>query len=56
MLLGVIPMFCFRILRIFGANRKMEENWKSGQKSGIRNPCRGVNLRQGVGYPMPQRG
>ena len=34
MLLGMIPMFCFGILRIFGENRKKEENWKSGQKSG----------------------
>ena len=28
MLLGVIPMLCFEILRIFGGNRKKEENWK----------------------------
>ena len=28
MLLGVIPMFCFGILWIFGGNRKNEENWK----------------------------
>ena len=26
MLLGVIPMFCFGILRIFGGNRKKEKN------------------------------
>ena len=26
MILGVIPMFCFGILRIFGGNRKNEEN------------------------------
>ena len=28
MLWGVIPMFCFGILRIFGGNRKNEEYWK----------------------------
>ena len=32
MLLGVIPMFCFVILRIFGGNRKNEENWKIWEK------------------------
>ena len=34
MLLGVIPMFSFRIWGDFGGNRKKEENLKSGQKSG----------------------
>ena len=34
MLLGVIPMFCFVILRIFGGNRKKEKNWKIWEKMG----------------------
>ena len=33
MLLGVIPMFRFEILRIFGGNRKNEENWKFWAKT-----------------------
>ena len=46
-------MFCFGI---FGGNRKKEENWKIWAKIGllrrsVGNPCRGVDLRQGVGYP-----
>ena len=28
MLLGVIPMFCFGILKIYGGNRKKKENRK----------------------------
>ena len=34
MLLGVIPMLCFGILRIFGGNHKKEENWKIWEKTG----------------------
>ena len=30
MLLGVIPTFCFGILRIFGENRKSAKTGKSG--------------------------
>ena len=30
MLLGVIPLFCFGILRIFGENRKSEKTIKFG--------------------------
>ena len=29
MLLGVIPMFCFGILRIFGEKSQNNKNWKS---------------------------
>ena len=48
-------MFCFGILRIFGGNRKKEENWKIWVKIGllrrsVGNPCSGVDLRQGVRY------
>ena len=37
-------------------NRKMEENWKNLGKNELLhvsegNPCRGIDLRQGVGYP-----
>ena len=45
---GVPPMFCFGILRIFGENHKSAKIGKSGI---IGNPRRGINLRQGVGYP-----
>ena len=41
-------MFCFGILRIFGGNCKKKENWKIWALSSLR---RGVDLRQGVGYP-----
>ena len=34
MLLGVIPMFCFGIFRIFGGHCKNEENWKIWAKLG----------------------
>ena len=63
MLLGVISMFCFEILRIFGENLKKEENWKILTKIGlprrsVGNPCRsvgnprrGIDLCQGVGHP-----
>ena len=49
-------MFCFGILRIFGGNRKKEENWKIWAKIGllrcsVGNPLCGVDLRQGMGYP-----
>ena len=52
---GVIPIFCFGILRIFGGNRKNEENWKIWAKIGllrrrVGNPRCGVDLRQGMGY------
>ena len=58
MLLGVISMFCFGILGIFGGNFKKEENRKIWDKIGllrrnVGNPCRGVDLRQGVGHPHP---
>ena len=35
MLLGVIPMFCFEILRIFGENRKKEKLEKIWHFSGF---------------------
>ena len=49
-------MFCVGILRIFGGNRKKEENWKNRGKirllcRNVGNPCHGVDLRQGVGNP-----
>ena len=56
MLLGVIPKFCFGILRIFGEKSQKYKNWKNLGIIGlirlsVRNPRRGVDLRQGVGYP-----
>ena len=42
MLLGVIPMFCFRI---FGGNRKNEETWKIWAKIGLLH--RSVDLCRG---------
>ena len=56
MLLGVISMFCFEILRIFGGNLKKEENWKILTKirlprRSVGNPRRGIDLCQGVGHP-----
>ena len=56
MLLGVISMFCFGILRIFGANSKKEENWKIWAKirllrRSVGNPRYGVYLHQGMGHP-----
>ena len=43
MLLGVIPIFCFGILRIFGGNRKKEEKLENLGKIGL--------LRHSVGNP-----
>ena len=63
MLLGMIFMFCFGILRIFGVNRKKEENWKIWAKIGLQCHCvgnprhcvgnqlHGIDPRQGVGHP-----
>ena len=50
-------MFCFGILRIFGGNRKKEENWKIWAKiwllrRSVGNPRRGVDLPQGMRYPL----
>ena len=51
-------MSFFGILRIFRRNRKKEENWKIWAKSGsyaatyVGNPRCGVDLCQGVGYPL----
>ena len=47
MLLGVIPMFCFEILRIFGENGK-SRHFRLLCRS-VGNPRRSVDLRQGVG-------
>ena len=53
MLLGVIPMFCFEILRIFEEKLQKGANWKSGHigflRRSVGNPCLDVDLRQGVG-------
>ena len=60
MLLGVIPMFCFGILRIFGANRKNEENGKCGHDRASTlqrrepTPWHRPTLRHGI--PSPRRG
>ena len=55
MLLGVIPMFCFGILRILEKNRKSAKTRKSGHirplRRSVGNPCRSIDLFQGVGYP-----
>ena len=46
-------MFCFEVLRIFGEKSQKNKNWKSWHigllRRNVGNPCRGVNLRQGVG-------
>ena len=53
MLLGVIPMFCFEILRIFGEKTQNSKNRKTGHigllRRSVGNPRRGVGLCQGVG-------
>ena len=54
MLLGVILMFCFEILRIFGEKLQKSKNWKFGhfellRCSSVGNPRRNVDLRQGMG-------
>ena len=55
MLLEVIPMICFGILRIFGEKLQKSKNWKSGHigllRCSVGNPCRGVDLCQGLRYP-----
>ena len=59
MLLGVIPMFFFSILGIFGENRKKEENWKIWGKSGSygrREPTLRRRLKPRRGIPSPRRG
>ena len=57
MLLGVIPMFCFGILRIFGGNRKKRKGGKSGHyraptpRRGIPSPIRGRGAKMApLGY------
>ena len=53
MLLGVIPIFCFEILRIFEEKLKKSKIWKFGHFEllclSIGNPRCSVDLRQGVG-------
>ena len=53
MLLGVIPMICFRILRIFGEKSQKSKNWKFGLIGllccGLGNPRHDVDIRQGMG-------
>ena len=56
MLLGVIPMFCFGILRIYGGNRKKKESWKNlgiigFLRRSVGNPHRSVDLLCNVGNP-----
>ena len=60
MLLGVIPLFSFGILRIFGGNHKREENWKSGHYRAPtpqrREPTPQRRPMPRHGIPSPQRG
>ena len=58
MLLGVIPMLCFVVLRIFGGNRKSAKKKKERKlgkhgllRRSVGNPRRGVALRHSVGCP-----
>ena len=48
-------MFCSRILRSFGEKSQNRKTRKSGHfrilRRSVGNPCCGVDLRQGVGYP-----
>ena len=55
MLLGVIPMICFGILKIFGEkSQKRKTIGKSGHirliHHSVGNPRRSINLHQDVGY------
>ena len=60
MLLGLIPMFCFGILRNYGGNRKNEENWKIWALSGSYVEHKEPTLRRRPtprrGIPLPRRG
>ena len=62
MLLGVIPMFCFRILRIFGENRKSAKIGKSGHyrapmlQHRETTPRRRPKPRRGIPSPRQGRG
>ena len=55
MLLGMIPMICFGILRIFREKNRKRANWKSGHiwllRRSVGNPRCEVDLSRGVGYP-----
>ena len=57
MLLGVILMFCFEIWSDFGEKSQKYKNWKNLGIikllcRSVRNPHRGLDLRQGVGYSL----
>ena len=65
MLLGVISMFCFEFLRIFGEKLQKSKRENMGKHGllcrSVGNPCRGVALRHDVGCPRhgvgcPHRG
>ena len=52
MILRVIPMFCFEILEKNSRSVKLENLGIIGLlRHSVGNPCCGVDLRQGVGYP-----
>ena len=59
MLLGVIPIICFRILRIFGEKLQKSKNWKSGHigllHRSVGNPRCGVDQPQGMGCIVAAR-
>ena len=60
MLLGLIPMFCFGILRIYGGNRKKKGKLENMGIIGllrhsVGNPRRGVDLCQGMEYLIAAR-
>ena len=59
MLLGVIPIICFGIFRIFGEKSQKTKNLKSGQigllHHSVGNPRRDIDLRQGVGCRVATR-
>ena len=52
MLLGVIPLFCFEFLKIFG-EKSQKSKRDSGQKQAPTPQCREPTPRRS---PMPQRG
>ena len=54
MLLGLIPMFCFEILRIFGEKSQKSKTWKSGYFGLLRRSI--GNPRCGVRRPTPRHG
>ena len=60
MLLGVIPMFCFGVLRIFGGNQKSAKKGKLGKNRAptpqSREPTSQRKPTPRNGIPSPRRG